>query len=226
MDEKQPGLKLSACWPMLASEALGTCLFIGFVAFAVWFAEQWSGHDVFFRSAAYSLEVGLGIWALLLLFGPRASSYFNPAIALSQGFLGEAPWPRVVAVVMAQVVGALGGALLVSLATGPGRLDAIMPGSREASLLREFLATFGLVLLYAGTRRLGWKSTGAFVAAASTLVYWVPGVTYFASPALVLASMVHPAARPEGYLILLTQLVAVLVAGLGARWLYAESSRP
>lgn len=225
MTESKTTPAAQAGWVVLVAEGVGSFLVVALIAFAVWFAERWSGQVILFQSAAYSLEIGLGLWGLFLLMGPRVRSYFNPAIALAQGILGDMPWRRSLAVSAAQVAGALTATLVLSRAATPDRLSAIVPVSSQALFVREFIATFGLVLLYAGTRRLGWRASGAFLAACSAVVYWLPGATYFANPALVSASMVRFWPPGELGVVLASQLAAVAIAGALSRWLFAATSR-
>ncbi|MEV6480258.1 aquaporin [Streptomyces sp. NPDC051576] len=175
-----------------AAEALGTGLL---VAVVVGSGIQATGlsHDVGVQLLANSLATVFGLGVLIALLGPVSGAHFNPAVTLAAWFAGRrtggGPGPReVAAYVSAQVVGAIGGAVLADAMFA----EPLVRFSRHERFaghlwLGEVVATAGLILLVLGLERVGRASLApAAVASYIGAAYWFTSSTSFANPAVTI----------------------------------------
>ena len=174
----------------VAAELVGTA---ALVAVVVGSGIQAAGlsHDVGLQLLANSLATVFGLGVLILLLGPVSGAHFNPVVTLAAWWTGrrDAAGPglrEVAAYIAAQVVGAIGGAMLADAMFG----QAVVKWSthdRSAGhlLLGEVVATAGLVLLVLGLARTGrLRFAPAAVAAYIGAAYWFTSSTSFANPAV------------------------------------------
>ncbi len=105
-------------------------------------------------TTGWALAVAIPVYAV----GPISGAHINPAITLSLAVVGKFPWSRVLGYVVAQMLGAFAGAVLVwlaYLAHWPATQDpsfklmtfSTVPALRRlpANLLTEIIGTFVLV---------------------------------------------------------------------------------
>ncbi|WP_369185283.1 aquaporin [Streptomyces sp. Y1] len=149
--------------------------------------------DVGVQLLANSLATVFGLGVLILLLGPVSGAHFNPAVTLAAWWTGrrsgEGPGLReVAAYVPAQIIGAIGGAVLAD-AMFAEPLVAWSTHDRWAPhlWLGEVVATAGLILLIFGLARIG-RAHFAPVAVASFIgaAYWFTSSTSFANPAVTI----------------------------------------
>ena len=93
----------------LIAEALGTALLLAIVVGSGIMSERIAGSSVGLALLTNSLATGTGLIALILTFGPISGAHFNPAVTLSQAWLGNINWRDVGLYIMAQVIGAFAG---------------------------------------------------------------------------------------------------------------------
>ncbi|WP_406125506.1 aquaporin [Streptomyces sp. NBC_00989] len=176
----------------VAAEAIGTGLL---VAVVVGSGIQATGlsHDAGVQLLANSLATVFGLGVLITVFGPVSGAHFNPVVTLAVWFSGRrAPGgltPRdVVAYVPAQIVGAVGGAVLADAMFGEP-LVRFSGHDRFAGQLwlGEVVATAGLILLVLGLGRIGRAALApAAVASYIGAAYWFTSSTSFANPAVTI----------------------------------------
>ena len=82
-------------------------------------AQRLSPDDVGLQLLENSTATALGLTVLILMFGPVSGAHFNPVVSLADWFVGRPRGPgsassEVGAYTVAQVVGAIGGALLAN----------------------------------------------------------------------------------------------------------------
>ncbi|MGW0875383.1 aquaporin [Streptomyces sp. NPDC002740] len=173
-----------------AAEAIGTGLLVAVVVGSGIQATELS-HDVGVQLLANSLATVFGLAVLITLFGPVSGAHFNPAVTLAAYFTGRrtrtGPSLReVAAYVPAQVVGAIGGAVLAdAMFAEPLVRFSTRDRSSGHLWLGEVVATAGLILLVLGLERIG-RTVLAPAAVASYIgaAYWFTSSTSFANPAV------------------------------------------
>ncbi|MBG0856272.1 aquaporin family protein [Streptomyces spinoverrucosus] len=176
----------------VAAETLGTALLVAVVVGSGIQAAELS-RDVGVQLLANSLATVFGLGVLIALFGPVSGAHFNPAVTLAAWFTGRrAPGglsPRdVAAYVPAQIVGAIGGAVLADAMFAEPLVKFSTHDRSAAHLwLGEVVATAGLILLIFGLDRIG-RARLAPVAVASYIgaAYWFTSSTSFANPAVTI----------------------------------------
>jgi glycerol uptake facilitator protein len=108
----------------LLAEAVGTGILVLFGAGSVVAALTLGGGELDYAglgmiAIAFGLVVALAIYA----FGETSGAHINPAVTVSLAAVGRFPWAEVPAYVTAQVVGAIGGAVLIVAAFGGDAVD-------------------------------------------------------------------------------------------------------
>jgi glycerol uptake facilitator-like aquaporin len=135
-----------------------------------------------------ALITGAALIALILALQP-VSAAFNPVVTLVERALGNLTNGEAVALIGAQVVGAVIGAIVANLMF---HLPAVTIATHHRSggglWIGELVATLGLVLVIGGTVRSGRTSLVAFaVGAYISAAYWFTSSTSFANPAVTIA---------------------------------------
>jgi glycerol uptake facilitator-like aquaporin len=174
----------------LLAEFLGTALLVAVVVGSGIAAQQLSPNDVGLQLLENSTATVLGLTVLILLFGPVSGAHFNPVVSLADWFLGRGSGhgltlPDVGAYVVAQVVGAVAGAVLANAMFGVATSVASKDRATGSHLLAEVVATAFLVALIFALARTGRAAVaapavGAYIGAA----YWFTSSTSFANPAV------------------------------------------
>jgi len=207
--------------PTVAQRACAEALGTGFLTAAVIgsgiAATRLSPDDIGLQLLQNSVATGAVLMALILAFG-SISAAFNPVVTLLEVALGSVGRREAVALVTAQVAGAVLGAAVANLMFG---LDAVSvsvkPRDADGVLLAEVVATIGLLVVIFGPLRSGRTSHVAFaVGGYISAAYWFTSSTSFANPALTVARMlsdtfagIAPSAVP-GFVI--AQLLGTLIA--------------
>ena len=138
------------------AETVGTFILVyGGTAVAVAAALQRPVAGPAYNSLATPVAFGLALLVVVASIGHVSGGHVNPAVTLGLAVTGQFPWRYVPAYLLAQLVGAVLGAL-ATWATfgGPGRDDAKLAATTPASgvgsgiaLLVEALVTFVLVFV-------------------------------------------------------------------------------
>jgi glycerol uptake facilitator-like aquaporin len=179
----------------LTAEFLGTGLLVTVVVGSGIAAQNLTPHDVGLQLLENSTATVFGLTVLILLFGPVSGAHFNPVVSLADWFVGRRRrsglgLPEVGAYVVAQVGGAIAGALLANamfdVPFGLSSKDRLTGGH----LLGEVVATAGLLALIFSLARshratLSAPAVGAYIGAA----YWFTSSTSFANPAVTVGRM-------------------------------------
>jgi glycerol uptake facilitator protein len=105
-----------------------------------------------------SLGFGLGLAIAIYIVGDMSGAHVNPAVTLAMALIGNLPWIQVPIYLVAQLLGAIAGALIVYLHYFPhwketedkqAKLSVFVTGSdirnNKASFLSEVIGTFFLV---------------------------------------------------------------------------------
>ena len=174
----------------LLAEFVGTALLVTVVVGSGIAAERLSPDDVGLQLLQNSIATALGLTVLILLLGPVSGAHLNPVISLADWFMGRRAGRGLRATdlgayVGAQVLGAVGGAVLANAMFDVGTAISGKDRFTAAQGLGEVVATAGLVALVFALARTGRgalaaPAVGAYIGGA----YWFTSSTAFANPAV------------------------------------------
>lgn len=174
------------------AELLGTGLLVAIVVGSGIAAQRLSA-DAGLQLLENSIATALGLGVLILLLGPVSGAHFNPAVSLADALLGRRtrtglPCAHLAVYVIAQVIGAIGGAILANAMFAEPTMFSTTERATPATVLAEVVATAGLVLLIIGLSRAGRSVAivGAAVGAYIGAAYWFTSSTAFANPAVTI----------------------------------------
>ena len=212
----------------VVAEALGTCFLLAAVVGSGIMAERLAGGDIALALLANTIATGAALLALILTFGPISGAHFNPIVSLSCVLEKVLNWNVFALYVSAQMVGAIAGVMLANTMFG---LRAIS-FSRHArggleQLLSEFVASFGLVMVIAGSSRQRSNAVAFAVAAYISAAYWFTPSTSFANPAVTIArslSDTFTGIAPSNVLgFVLAQIFGGVAAAVLFQWLIPKT---
>jgi len=134
------------------------------------------------------LATGATLIALILTFGPISGARFNPVVSVADGMERGLPWSEVLAYIVAQLFGGVGGTVLahVMFSLPVVSLSHHMR-SGPAQFVSEFTATFGLLCVIWGCSRFRSNVVPFAVGSYITAAYWFTASTSFANPAVTIA---------------------------------------
>ena len=211
----------------LLAEFLGSALLVAVVVGSGIAAQNLSPNDVGLQLLENSTATFLGLTVLILLFGPVSGAHFNPVVSLADWFLGRRtghglPLGEVGGYAVAQVAGAVAGAVLANLMFGVSTTVSTKDRTSGGHLLAEVVATtFLLALIFAlartGRGALAAPAVGAYIGAA----YWFTSSTSFANPAVTVGRVfsdtfagIAPSSAGAFVLVQLLGLVVGVLASL------------
>jgi glycerol uptake facilitator-like aquaporin len=174
----------------LLAEFLGTGLLVAVVV-GSGIAAQSLSTDLGLELLENSLATAAGLAVLILIFGPISGGHFNPVVSIADWVLGRRTdtglaGPELLAYVVAQTAGAIGGAILAdAMFAKPLVSWSQHHRSQPHLLLGEVVATEGLLLVIVALARNGRSSqtpwaVGVYIGAA----YFFTSSTSFANPAV------------------------------------------
>lgn len=170
------------------AELLGTALLVAAVVGSGIMAERLAGGNVALALLANTAATGAALVALIFTFGPVSGAHFNPVVTVADAWQGGTPWPQVLPLIVAQVVGGVAGVVVSHAMFGLPLLQAsahVRAGGAQA--LSEAVATFGLLAVIWGSSRRTPQSTPWAVGLYITAAYWFTASTSFANPAVTVA---------------------------------------
>jgi arsenate reductase len=185
---------VSLALPRRASaEFAGTALLVAAVVGSGIAAARLSPGDVGLQLLENAIATALALGALILTFGPVSGAHFNPVVSAVDWWLGRRAGTGLTgrdlaAYTLAQVAGAIAGAVLADLMFG---LPAVTWSGTDRTgshlWLAEVVATAGLIVLVFALARSGRTAAapaavGAYIGAA----YWFTSSTSFANPAVTI----------------------------------------
>jgi glycerol uptake facilitator-like aquaporin len=178
----------------LLAELLGTGLLVATVIGSGIAAARLSPNDTGLQLLQNSLTTVFGLGVLILLFGPVSGANFNPIVSAVDWALGRRyrtglSARDVAAYAAAQILGGIGGAVLVNLMfeLPPMTIsDTVRDG--PGLWLGEVVATAGLIAVIVALARTGrTAASAAAVASWIGAAYWFTSSTSFADPAVTIA---------------------------------------
>lgn len=153
-------------WRRLSAEFVGTFFLVVAAAGAPMVGHAYPGTITL---AMAVVAPGLMVMAIILFMGRISGAHLNPAVTLAFAGRGDFPWTRVPGYLVAQILGAITAALLLTALVGVSSSSGgSYPGASTSPLtamLVEMLLTFGLVSVILGTAS-GAQSVGMFAAIA------------------------------------------------------------
>ena len=206
----------------LLAEFLGTALLVTAVVGSGIMAVRLSPGNTGLQLLENSIATAFALGALILTFGPVSGAHFNPVVSAADWWLGRRhrtglSSADLAGYVLAQVGGAVGGAVLANLMFDLAPVT-FSTTTRSAGHLwmAEVVVTAGLLMLIFALVRSGRAhaapaAVGAYIGAA----YWFTSSTSFANPAVTVGRAftdtfagIAPASVP-GYVV--AQLAGLLV---------------
>ncbi|MEW1953177.1 aquaporin [Terrabacter sp. NPDC080008] len=172
----------------VAAEFVGSAFLVAAVIGSGAAASRLSPHDVGLQLLENSIVTGAVLVALILALHPVSAS-FNPVITALERVLGAITSRVAVALICAQLAGAVTGAVIANLMFDLPAVSLSTHTRTGSGLwLGEVVATLGLVLIVFGTLRGTESSRVAYaVGGYITGAYWFTSSTSFANPAVTLA---------------------------------------
>lgn len=219
----------------LLAEFIGTALLVAVVVGSGIAAQQLSPGNVGLQLLENSTATVLGLTVLILLFGPVSGAHFNPVVSLADWFLGRRTdcglsLQDVGMYAVAQVLGAIAGAVLANLMFEVGTSVSTKERTSGGHLLAEVVATTFLVALIFALARSGRTvvvapAVGAYIGAA----YWFTSSTSFANPAVTVGRIFSDTfagiAPASAAAFIAAQLVGLVVGVAVTLGLYPDASR-
>lgn len=209
----------------LAAEGIGSLLLAATVIGSGIMAERLADGNLAIALIANTGATMAILATLIALLGPISGAHFNPAVSLVQALRGVLPWQCACAYAAAQVAGCCAGAVLAhAMFALPLIQSSVHLRTGFAQWLAEFVATFGLLLVVLGHRRVqdGPWMVAAWIGAA----YWFTSSTSFANPAITVArslSNTFAGIAPSHVLgFIVAQFLGAAAALPAARVLFAE----
>ncbi|GIG61801.1 transport protein [Longispora fulva] len=221
----------------LLAEFLGTALLVAVVVGSGIMAATLSPNDTGLQLLENSTATVLGLTILILVFGPISGAHFNPVVSVADWWLHRSAGGGLAGrdlgpYALAQVSGAIGGAILANLTFA---LPAVTMSAKHRDdghlWLGETVATAGLILLIFALVRteraaLAAPAVGAYIGAA----YWFTSSTSFANPAVTIGRAftdtfagIRPGSVP-GFVAF--QILGLLIGIAAVLALYPNSSTP
>ncbi|GIW07426.1 MAG: hypothetical protein KatS3mg060_2231 [Dehalococcoidia bacterium] len=171
------------------AEFVGTALLLVAVIGSGIAAQRLSPGDVGLQLLENAAATAAALVAIILAVGPVSGAHLNPVVTLADRVFGGLRATTAVVYAIAQVVGALAGAVLANLMFALPPVQVAATVRTGAGLwLGEVVATFGLILVVFGVVRSGRSTAapfavGAYIAGA----YFFTSSTSFANPAVTIA---------------------------------------
>jgi glycerol uptake facilitator-like aquaporin len=175
----------------LAAEFVGSAFLAAVVVGSGIAAQRLSPGDVGLELLENAAATGLGLFAIILMFGPVSGGHLNPVVSVLDAAFGGMGWRDAATYVPAQVSGCIGGAILANLMFGRAAVSISADHRASAAhFLSEIVATLGLMLVIFALARTGrGRSAPAAVGAYIGAAYFFTSSTSFANPAITVGRM-------------------------------------
>ena len=176
----------------LFAELLGSAFLAAIVIGSGIAAQQLSPNDVGLQLLENAAATALGLFAIILMFGPVSGGHFNPVVSLVDASFGGLSWRDALAYIPAQIVGCCARRDRRQRRCSPCRSSASRPTTAPAPRTCSARSSrrLGLILVIfalARSHRLSMApaAVGAYIGAA----YWFTSSTSFANPAISIGRM-------------------------------------
>jgi arsenate reductase len=214
----------------LLAEFLGSLLLAALVIGSGIAAQRMSPNDVGLQLLENAAATAVGLYAIILIFGPVSGGHFNPVVSFVDAAFGGLPWRRFLAYVPTQVLGCVSGAVVANVLfdTAPVSISTTARATWPHGI-SEVVATLGLLLVIFSLTRSGRAerapaAVGAYIGAA----YFFTSSTSFANPAITIGRVFSDSfagIAPSSVLaFVLAQIIAAVIALPLLRGLYPNAS--
>jgi glycerol uptake facilitator-like aquaporin len=178
-------------WRRLLAEYVGSGLLTAVVIGSGIAAQTLSPHALGLELLENAAATGLGLYVLIVAFGPVSGAHFNPIVSLVDATFRGLSWKDASLYCGAQVAGCTSGAVLANLMFSRAAMSlSTQHRATAAHDLSEVVATAGLIFLIFALARNGRSSvTPAAVGAYIASAYFFTSSTSFANPAIVVGRM-------------------------------------
>ena len=216
----------------LFSEFLGSAFLAAIVVGSGWAAQSLSPSDVGLELLENAGATALGLYVLILLFGPVSGAHFNPVVTLVDIATGQRTWRDLGGYAAAQTLGCSVGAVVANVMFGHGAVQfSTHHRVSTGHLVGEVVATAGLVLVIFSLTRSGRASLCApAVASYIGAAYFFTSSTSFANPAITVGRMFTPSfagiAPSSVPAFIAAQLVGGALGLAAVRVLYPRTNEP
>jgi glycerol uptake facilitator-like aquaporin len=173
------------------AEFVGTALLVTVVVGSGIMAQTLSPQDVGLQLLQNSIATVFGLGVLIVILGPVSGAHFNPVVSLAEWWQARGTGTgltsaQLVAYIVAQIGGAIAGAILANLMFDKSAISWAMTERAAGHLwLGEVVATAGLVLVIFCLVRAGRTAVAPVVVASYIgAAYWFTSSTSFANPAV------------------------------------------
>ncbi|MGW5051460.1 MIP/aquaporin family protein [Actinokineospora sp. NPDC004072] len=214
----------------LLAEFLGSLLLAALVIGSGIAAQRLSPDDVGLQLLENAAATAVGLYAIILIFGPVSGGHFNPAVSFVDAAFGGLPWRRLLAYIPAQVLGCVAGAVVANVLFDAAPISVSTTARATWSHgISEVVATLGLLLVIFSLARSGRAerapaAVGAYIGAA----YFFTSSTSFANPAITVGRIFSDSfagIAPASVLtFILAQIIAAVIALPLLRALYPNAS--
>ena len=178
-------------WRRLAAEFLGSMFLAAIVVGSGIAAQRLSPHQVGLELLENAAATALGLFTIILMFGPVSGGHFNPVVSFVDAAFGGLRWRSAMSYLPAQCAGCIAGAIVANVMfSGAAVSLSTKHRAGGAHFLSEVVATTGLILLIFALARSGRSrnapaAVGSYIGAA----YFFTSSTSFANPAITVGRM-------------------------------------
>jgi arsenate reductase len=135
-------------WRRLLAELLGSGFLAAVVIGSGIAAQKLSPGAVGLELLENAAATAVGLYAVILMFGPLSGAHFNPMASFVDAAFGELSWRQAWAYLPAQVAGCSVGAVIANLMFSKAAISiSAHHRATPAHLLSEVVATLGLILV-------------------------------------------------------------------------------
>ncbi len=181
----------ASLWRKLLAEFLGSMFLAAIVVGSGIAAQRYSPNDIGLELFENAAATAVGLFAIILMFGPVSGAHFNPVVSFVDASFGGLRWRTAMWYLPAQCAGCIAGAVIANLMFSDAavRFSTHQRGT-GAHFLSEIVATLGLILVIfalarSGRSRSAPAAVGAYIGAA----YFFTSSTSFANPAIAVGRM-------------------------------------
>jgi arsenate reductase len=188
---RTPRPERAVLWRRLTAEFLGSGFLAAVVIGSGIAAQRLSPGDTGLELLENAAATAVGLFAIILMFGPVSGAHFNPVVSFADAAFGGLRWRDAAAYLPAQVAGCVTGAVAANLMFAEAAVSiSVQHRATGAHFLSEVIATTGLVLVIfalarSGRARSAPAAVGAYIGAA----YFFTSSTSFANPAITIGRM-------------------------------------
>lgn len=172
----------------IVAEFLGTLFLIMIVVGSGIMGETLAQGNAAIALLANSLATGAGLYVLIQCLGPISGAHFNPVVSFAEMLDKRLEIRPMLSFWIAQISGGIFGIFLTHIMFGLSILQVASKNRNSFPLcISEFIATFGLLMAIALTKKQCLETVATTVALYITAAYWFTSSTSFANPAVTIA---------------------------------------